>query len=866
MIDFFREELSLQLPIARQALASMDAASEAPPGELKSALASLHGACLMTSFGPGEKIADALLLIVENYHVSDLSKLESGLNLLERLGEQSESGVDAWWEEHQSELSQFEQAEPEIAEALPVELSLPAEVSKPKPKAPVPKPKKSGNVPVMDLFLADLERQKDVLTRGFLRHTKGDSNEGLFRELMRAAHSIKGAANMVGLDRLVPLAHAMEDRLEQAQSTGSPGVEPGILFETIEILDGLEEMSTVQEANNWLESNAERISELTSVLRGTSTREDSVDSKPFKELQTTSGTGQESRVLRLDATYLDELLGVSGELEVATNWLEPIRSSIRDVKLQQRDLATGFENLRTHLGGHAVDELYQKLTNLMQFTDDKLYKLEVFERRLSQISRRLGDTVVSARMRPLSDLGLKLSRLVHKLEGALNREVRLVMEGEETLVDRDILQRLEPAFAHIISNAIDHGIEDPETRKANGKPSHGTILIKAQHCGGSLEVIIEDDGAGVDPNVLRKKVVERNLIIAEAAKVLTEQELSEFLLLPSFTTRETVSRISGRGFGLDIVREVVLGLGGRLQLALRPGQGLRFAMTLPVSLAVARTLVFRVSGQLFALNLATIEELIRVEPEEIQDRGGSYTVVCGESVVKLAHMSTLLEMHQEPTLPQRGSGYDCIVMRLAQQYYGFLVDEFVGQKELVVQKPPSLLGKIQDVAAASILEDGKVVFLLEADDLLRTMDSHLQGLQRRPGDDSDPAGTLQILIVEDSETVREMQKRMLESEGFSVTAAVDGMDGWNAIRRANYDLVVTDVDMPRMDGLTLVSKIRSDERNSDVPIMVVSYKEREAERQRGLDAGADRYLSKGSFRDGTYLNTILELLKATKVE
>jgi len=229
-------------------------------------------------------------------------------------------------------------------------------------------------------------------------------------------------------------------------------------------------------------------------------------------------------------------------------------------------------------------------------------------------------------------------------------------------------------------------------------------------------------------------------------------------------------------------------------------------------------------------------------------------------------MATLLEMPQEPVVSLRNGGYDCIVMRLAHQYYGFLVDEFVGQKELVVQKPPSLLGKIQDVAAASILEDGKVVFLLEADDLLRTMDSHLQGLQRRTGPASDSAGTLQILIVEDSETVREMQKSMLENEGFSVTAAVDGMDGWNAIRRANFDLVVTDVDMPRMDGLTLVSKIRADVRNSDVPIMVVSYKEREAERQRGLEAGADRYLSKGSFRDGTYLNTILELLKATRVE
>ena len=865
MIDFFREELQLQLPLARQALSSFHPENESVPVELRNALASLHGACLMTSFEPGERIVGVLLKLAEGFKASDLERLEVGLSLLESLAEQSDSRVDVWWEENESRLNQIAPSQDQATAGSPETIETQAKPSK--PQAPTPKPKRSGQVPVMDLFLADLERQKDVLTRGFLRHTKGESSTELFRELMRAAHSIKGAANMVGLDRLVPLAHALEDRLEQAQTTGSPGVDPEVLFETLEFLDGLEEMSTVKQSTDWLEAHSERINELTSVLRGTAIREESVESAPFKELESTSsGAGQESRVLRLDATYLDELLGVSGELEVATNWLEPIRNSIREVKLMQRDLATGFENLRTHIGGHAVDELYQKLTNIMQFTDDKLYKLEVFERRLSQISRRLGETVVSARMRPLSDLGLKLSRLVHKLEGALNREVRLVMEGEETLVDRDILQRLEPAFAHIISNAIDHGIEDPETRKASGKPAHGTIYIRAQHCGGSLEMIIEDDGAGVDPNLLRKKVVERNLIIAEAAKVLTEQELSEFLLLPSFTTRETVSRISGRGFGLDIVREVVLGLGGRLQLALRPGQGLRFVMTLPVSLAVARTLVFKVSGQLFALNLATIEELVRVEPDEIQDRGGSHTVVCGESVVKLAHMATLLEMPQEPVVSLRNGGYDCIVMRLAHQYYGFLVDEFVGQKELVVQKPPSLLGKIQDVAAASILEDGKVVFLLEADDLLRTMDSHLQGLQRRTGPASDSTGTLQILIVEDSETVREMQKSMLENEGFSVTAAVDGMDGWNAIRRANFDLVVTDVDMPRMDGLTLVSKIRADVRNSDVPIMVVSYKEREAERQRGLEAGADRYLSKGSFRDGTYLNTILELLKATRVE
>jgi two-component system sensor histidine kinase and response regulator WspE len=569
---------------------------------------------------------------------------------------------------------------------------------------------------------------------------------------------------------------------------------------------------------------------------------------------------------------LDRLMGLSGEALVqARRWPELARALL-EVKSGLGELARAIEEgtsagtspaprraLAAALAplGERVEEAR---ASLARATD----AVERHAQRNEEVAARLYGEVVAARMRPFSDGTKGFPRLVRDLARELGKKITLDLEGEATRVDRDVLARLEAPLGHLLRNACDHGVEGPDARRALGKDPTGRVRLRAEHRAGMLAVTVADDGRGIDPEQLRLRIVERGLSTAEMASRMTSAELGEFLFLPGFSTAVALSRVSGRGVGLDVVRSMAQEIGGSVRVSSRPGEGTTFEMSLPLTLSVVRALVVRVAGEPWALPLSRVDRVLRVDETSLRTvEGRLYAEVDGEAI-------GLVPAHQplgfSPAPAPQGT-LSVVVVSDRMNRFGLVVEALLGERELVLRPLDPRLGEVPDVGSASILEDGAPVLVLDVDDLVRSIDHLLAGeglatvrRPKGPGGEPQARGARRILVVDDSITVREVERRLLENRGYEVDVAVDGMDGFNRVRSGRYDLVVSDVDMPRMSGIEMVAKLRREPALARLPVIIVSYKDREEDRLRGLEAGASFYLTKGSFHDQQLVDAVIDLI------
>ncbi|MDQ3038579.1 MAG: response regulator, partial [Pseudomonadota bacterium] len=433
---------------------------------------------------------------------------------------------------------------------------------------------------------------------------------------------------------------------------------------------------------------------------------------------------------------------------------------------------------------------------------------------------------------------------------------------EATRVDRDVLAKLEAPLGHLLRNAVDHGIESPQARLQAGKPEEGLVQLEAHHVAGLLEITVSDDGDGIDIERVRTAIIARGLADERTAQQFTETELLEFLFLPGFTIKDVVTEISGRGVGLDVVQNMVKQVRGRVRLSSQRGQGTRFLLHLPLTTSVVRTLVVDISGEPYAFPLAHIVSTATVPRTEVELLEGRQHFRLNGRQIGLVAAQQLLQGSESKSAPDQIS---VIVLgdHVRGHEYGLAVDSFRGVHELVVQPLDPRLGKIKDITAGALLDDGSPLLIVDVDDLLRSVERLVSTgdlAQVRYDDGAEAVARKRVLVVDDSLTVRELERKLLESGGYAVDVAVDGVDGWNAVRLGHFDLVITDIDMPRMDGIELVAMIKKDARLRAVPVMVVSYKDRDEDRRRGLDAGADFYLTKGSFDDEALLQAVVDLI------
>ncbi|HMF69487.1 MAG TPA: hybrid sensor histidine kinase/response regulator [Phyllobacterium sp.] len=730
---------------------------------------------------------------------------------------------------------------------------------------------------MLELFAMEAQSQSRVLITGLLALERDPTAAHHLEACMRAAHSLKGAARIVGLDAGVDIAHTMEECFVAAQR-GEVTLRQRQIDLLLMAVDLLTRIAKTPEANS--DEAGENLSDvsafiatMTAMLKSpevASLLPESVHATQVEpEVAVPAALASPERVLRVTADNLNRMLGLSGESLVESHWLKPFAESLLRLKRMHQETGKALNDLRGALSGQtlseqaqaALTETRQRIVECRQFLSDRQVALEAFESRSTDVAKRLYDEALSCRMRPFSDGARGFPRVVRDLGRTLGKQARLELVGESTQVDRDILEKLDAPLGHLLRNAVDHGIESPDERRAIGKSAEGVIRLEARHSAGMLQILVSDDGRGIDLDKLRLIAVKRGLTNAEVADKLTEAELLEFLFLPGFTMKGTVTETSGRGVGLDVVQDMVRQVRGTIRIFFQPGKGARFQLHLPLTLSVVRTLLVDISGEAYAFPLAYIVRTLKLPRNKIELlEGRQYFNFDGRPV-------GLFSAHQvlgggEPAFA--GDEVPVIVVGENGNTYGLIVNGFLGEHELVVQPLNAQLGKIKDIAAGALMEDGSPVLIVDVEDMLHSVDKLVSAgalSKLLPHEGADVIMTRKrVLVVDDSLTVRELERKLLDQHGYEVESAVDGMDGWNLARTGNFDLIITDVDMPRMDGIELVTLLKKDENLKSLPVMIVSYKDREEDRLRGLDAGADYYLTKGSFDDETLLQAVVDLI------
>ncbi len=736
--------------------------------------------------------------------------------------------------------------------------------------------KNLSELSMMELFQVEIETQAETLTGGLLSLEKNPAQPAVVESLMRAAHSLKGASRLVGLRALERIAHVLEDVFVAAQKNaimiGSDAVD--ICLHAVDLMKLVALGNESADAGAaWGAKIDSIVSALKSVRQGQvlpALRPLPAEAIPVSTPPLEWPVAEDSeRVLRVSADRLNRILGLSSELVVDVRQAQTQVQALLHMKKKHADVLQTLDMLRDALSSLGANErasiylaqLRKRATDFRQLLAEQLAEADAFDRRLGTTTARVHREVILTRMRPLADGVQGFQRMVRDLARATGKKVELRIHGLRTELDRDVLEKLEAPLTHLIRNAIDHGIEPPAERRARNKPEHGTVQLAASYSGGMLLIVLEDDGRGVDIEQLKRKIVERGLTPADMVERLNVDELIEFLFLPKFSTRDTLTELSGRGVGLDIVREAVQALGGTVKTSTNPGRGARFTLHLPITLSLIPALLVAIGQESYAFPLARIDRLLNIAPTQVQYiEGHQYTVIDGDNVglvdaCSLFGKKSELETH---------SHLDVVVLSDRLSRYGVVVDRIVGERVLAVQSLDARLGKVRDISAAALLEDGTPTLIIDVDDFVRSIDHARRGgtLQHMDewADNLKSKIEKRVLVVDDSITVRGVEAKLLEMHGYVVATAVDGMDGWNRVRSERFDLVITDVDMPRMDGVELVDMIKHDPQLKVIPVMIVSYKDRPEDRQRGLEAGADYYLTKGSFHDETLIDAVIDLI------
>lgn len=755
-----------------------------------------------------------------------------------------------------------------------------------------------------DIFRGEVETHTRILTDGFLALER-DGDQGRLATLMRAAHSLKGAARIVRHESVAALAHALEDGIASAQARAAAPA-PLAVQAMVEVVDLIVRLSPEVEPA----SLTPEVTTLDVVARALKALEDvrpdhrgktapppqpvvvpadppaggRPDPMPGPSGAPPPPATATTRDVRITADTVTRMLALAGEAVVGQRGVEPFAARLGVVKRRVSAATSAVETLVDEMdAGQAPDQVRRRAVTIGRVLDDARAEvrgvtaaLDAFALRQEALASRLYREIQATRLRPFADLAEPLPRLVRDLARDLGKDVELDVEGARTDVDRDLLTVLESSLIHAVRNAIDHGIEPPEERRAAGKSTVGRVRVSAGHRAGQLRIDISDDGRGMDLERIRRRAVESGLANAEAVAGMGEADLIALLFLPGFSTRSEVGDVSGRGVGLDVVHEAVTRIGGQVQVVNRPGLGTTLRLALPVTLSLQRALLVEVDGDPYAVPITRVERLDQVAREVVRSiEGRDYVSITTPGFahrasdpatapvehVGLVHARALLGAS---SAAEPASVLTVVVLRDRDSLYGLVVDRLIGERTIVVRPLDPRLGEVPTVAAAGMTEEGDPLIVLDVDDLVQSM--HAQRTRASPQGESPsfrseaPAARPRVLLVDDSATAREVQREMLQAHGCDVDLASDGLEAWDAARDGHYDLVISDIDMPRLDGLGLVRRIREDARLVMLPVLIVSGKDASDDRRRGLDAGASGYLSKTAFDGEAFLRTVDALL------
>jgi two-component system chemotaxis sensor kinase CheA len=464
-------------------------------------------------------------------------------------------------------------------------------------------------------------------------------------------------------------------------------------------------------------------------------------------------------------------------------------------------------------------------------------------------------------MLPFSTLLDVFPKLVRDLSRTQGKEIALSIRGREVEIDKRILQEMKDPLIHLVRNSIDHGLETPAERTAAHKPAGGTLTLSVFQLDGSkVEIMVADDGAGIDVEKVKASAVRAGTLADEDARKLSEPAALALIFDSGISTSPIITEISGRGLGMAIVREKIEKLGGQISIETVRGGGTTFRIVLPVTLATFKGILVSAGGQSFVIPTARIERIARVRRDDIRTVENRETIAMDGQVIALARLDEVLDL---PSRPETGAFVEVVVLGSADKRIGFAVDTVLNELEVLVKSIGKPLLRVRNVAGATILGSGTPAVILNTDDLLRSAVRLASAGGRRSANAAEAGEekrTRQILVTDDSITSRMLLKNILESAGYAVTTAIDGVEALTALRSRDFDLLVSDVEMPRMDGFDLTAKVRGDKKLADLPVVLVTALGTREHQERGIDVGASAYIVKSNFDQSNLLEVIRKLL------
>lgn len=723
------------------------------------------------------------------------------------------------------------------------------------------------------LFRVESAERLQHLDDGLLRLEQAPSDPSLLEELFREAHSLKGAARMLGLPKIQTLAHLLEDALGAARKSNTAMQISAVadMYQTLKTIRALVSEEIDESAVNAGAASAEPAAfphDLNEPVQAAQNQQRNAlfsgagDSNEVavsaSSAQATLPKAEAFRIesIRVDPKRLDALLTQAGELKVTK-----IRIARR---LAEIDELLDFCDDRDR-GCHPVDATEQWLAQLT----DKLSHIrgDVYEdsTRLDFVAEQIESGIRTLRLLPLSTLFGLFPRMVHDLAREQHKEVELIIEGEDAVADKHVLEQMKDPLMHMLRNCIDHGIEAPALREQAEKKRTGTLRVKASQTTASIVIEVADDGRGLDLEEIKRIALKRGIHSQEELLGMSVAQLQSLILLPGFSTSALITDVSGRGVGLDVVRNNIEQLKGTLQIESTFGQGLTLRAQLPISLATVRVLIVEASGHRYALPVEHVQYSFKLPMQQMYTMEGRQTILVDGQAVYVAGLDALLGIKgvQNPVqLPQPAAQQTtvvCVMLGVGEERCGLLVDEVVDELEVVLKPQSGLLKRVRNVSGATILETGEVCMVLNPYDLLKTLRKEFVVVVPKTLEEQ-PVAKKVVLLAEDSITTRTQEKRILEGAGYEVVTAVDGMDAYNKLGSRTFDAVVSDIMMPNMTGLMLTAKIRAHKKYADLPIILVTSLASEDDQRRGLEAGADAYISKPSFDQQALLDCLARLI------
>jgi two-component system chemotaxis sensor kinase CheA len=694
--------------------------------------------------------------------------------------------------------------------------------------------------------------------------------------IFRAVHTIKGSARMLGFEGIGRLAHAIEfvlDDLRRDRRTLERELADLLLAGGDALLSLTQAATTGEPAPLDIEALLSQLQPAETV--GTPAPAAPAPAPPPSPMPTpavpvaTPASAPAERpasrqTVRVRVDRLDRMLNLAGELVVSQqvfgHHLEYLHA-LEQINQQQAQALAALtaELARLRFSTSQRQMLDQRIKTLEQTHHDARNSIqrqyERFERNAGQheqLVRDLEQEVMSARLLPIATVYTGLPRAVRDLAATTGKALQLELHGETTELDRKILELINDPLLHLVRNAADHGIEPPDVRQALGKSSTGTISVRAEATGGDVQVIISDDGRGIDPQRLRDRAVQLGMLTPDAAARLSTAEALDLVFLPGLTTAASVSSISGRGVGMDVVRANITELGGQVRIESQPGHGTQIVLSLPLTLVTTRVLLVRVGRTTLALPATGCRGVLWVHTDAIQLFDGRPTLNHDGATIGVQSLAAALGITSEQSHATRRPA---ILLGTRQRTIAYTVDALLDEREVVVKPLGPLFAAQRGYSGAVQLGDGSLVLLLNPAALAQTGTTDM----RTAPIVSSPRRR-RLLVVDDSFTTRELIRSILAAAGYDVQAAVDGTDALDKLRAHPYDLVVSDVEMPRLDGLGLTTQIRSDPQLDTLPVVLITSLASDAHRRRGLEAGAQAYIVKSQFNQDGLLEVIQQLL------